>query len=135
MNIRTSYDQSEFDYDLIVPAIQNSYWGEGRIYSDITCAFENSYNVGYFLQSGGQIAWARATSDTIYHAYIFDLYVLREYRGNGYGKQLVTDLMAHPELTRVSGWMLSTRQHHDLYRQFGFMDAEPKRYMSLKKNE
>ena len=30
MNIRTSYDVDEFDFDLIVPATRASYWGNGR---------------------------------------------------------------------------------------------------------
>jgi len=133
MEIRVSYDQSEFNFDLIVPFIQQSYWGKGRNHQDIVQAFENSFSIGFFLESGEQIAWARATSDTVYHAYIFDLAVVQKYRGKGYGKQLVTDLMAHPSLIKVSGWMLSTKMHHELYRQFGFADAEQGRYMSLKK--
>jgi len=133
MEIRTSYDQSEFDYDLIVPFIQQSYWGKGRIRKDILQAFNSSFAIGLFHNNGRQIAWARATSDTVYHAYIFDLAVVEEYRGKGYGKQLVNELMAHPKLIDVSGWMLATELHHDLYRKFGFEDVEQGRYMSLKK--
>jgi len=70
---------------------------------------------------------------TVYHAYIFDLAVVQDFRGRGYGKQLVKELMAHPSLINVSGWMLATKIHHDLYRQFGFKDAKQGRYMSLKK--
>ena len=29
MDYRTSYDVAEFDFDLIVPATQQSYWGAG----------------------------------------------------------------------------------------------------------
>lgn len=133
INIRISHDPAEFKYELIAPFIQNSYWGSGRIQTEIVQAFQNSYVVGFFLPDGNQVAWARATSDTVYHAYIFDLAVVEEFRGNGYGKRLVTELMSHPELRRVSGWMLSTRVHHDLYRQFGFEDATTGRYMTLKK--
>ena len=131
--IRISYDQSEFDFDLIVPFIQQSYWGKGRSHKDIVASFKNSFVIGFFLPNETQIAWARVTSDMVYHAYIFDLAVIKEFRGMGYGKKLVTELMVHPELVRVSGWMLSTRMHHKLYRQFGFEDVEHGGCMFLKK--
>jgi len=133
MDIRISYEPLEFNFDLIVPFIQQSYWGKGRTHQDIVQAFKNSFSVGFFAENGEQIAWARATSDTVYHAYIFDLAVVQEFRGGGYGKQLIKELMAHPSLVNVSSWMLSTKMHHDLYRQFGFEDAEQGRYMSLKR--
>ncbi len=133
VDIRVRYDSSEFNFDVIVPFVQQSYWGKGRKREDICRAFMNSYCIGFFLDDTHQIAWARATSDTVYHAYIFDLAVLEQYRGKGLGKQLIERLMSHPSLDNVTGWMLSTRFHHDLYRQFGFQDAEQGRYMSLSK--
>ena len=133
MAIRTSYNLSEFDFERIVPAIQDSYWGKGRKADGIIAAFRNSYPVGLFLNGEGQIGWARATSDEIYHAYIFDLIVIPEFRGQGLGKRLIQDIMAHPKLRDVSGWMLSTRHHHHLYWQFGFKNAEPGRHMTMQR--
>ncbi len=133
MDIRTSYSLEDFDFDIIVSETLNSYWGKGRSREDIIKSFKNSYPVGIFLGSGEQIGWARATSDTVYHAYIFDLQVLAEYRGRGLAKRLTKDLMDHPELKSVRGWMLATRDQHHLYRKFGFVDAKPGRYMSLNK--
>ena len=128
-----SYDCTTYDFDVIVPFIQQSYWGAGRRRDDIVRAFQHSWTVGLFLPGGQQIGWARATSDTVFHAYIFDLAVIERFRGRGIGRRLVEVLMQHPELTNVTGWMLSTRYHHDLYRTFGFEDAEQGRYMTLKK--
>lgn len=133
MEIHTSYDLSDFDFDRIIPAIQGSYWGEGRTAVGIVAAFKHSFPIGLFHPEDGQVGWARATSDKVYHAYIFDLMVVPKCRGLGLGKRLTQDLMAHPELREVSGWMLSTRHHHGLYRHFGFKDAEPGRYMAMKK--
>jgi len=59
--IRTSYELSEFDFSRIVPAIQNSYWGEGRKINEIVAAFSNSFSIGLFHPEDGQIGWARAT--------------------------------------------------------------------------
>ncbi|MEM7632358.1 MAG: GNAT family N-acetyltransferase [Pseudomonadota bacterium] len=128
--ILTSYQFDELDFDTIVPVTQASYWGQGRTREGIVKSFRNAYSVGLRAEDGAQVGWARATSDTVYHAYIYDLQVLPDYRGRGLGTRLTQDLMAHPELSEVTGWMLSTRAHHGMYRKLGFKDADPGRYMS-----
>jgi len=128
--ITTSYRFEDLDFDIIVPATQASYWGQGRTREDIIQSFRNAYPVGLY-DGQALIGWARATSDTVYHAYIYDLQVIPEHRGQGLGTRLTQDLMAHPDLKNVTGWMLSTRAHHGLYRKLGFKDAEPGRHMSL----
>ncbi len=135
MNLRISYNTDEFDFDLIVPATQASYWGNSRRRDGIIKSFRNSYSVGLFHPADGQVGWVRATSDTVYHAYIYDLQVMPAHRGKGLGTYLVSELMNHPELGEVTGWMLSTRDHHHLYRPFGFRDAAEGRHMVLTRNE
>jgi len=134
MDVMTSYKFEDLDFDVIVPETQNSYWGSGRSREGIIQSFENSFPVGLRLTTGEQIGWARATSDTVYHAYIYDLQVIPEYRGKGLGKKLTKDLIEHPMLRNVTGWMLATRNQHALYRKFGFEDAEPGRYMAMMKS-
>ena len=129
----TSYRFEDLDFDVIVPAIQGSYWGQGRSRDGIIRSFEKSYPVCLLAETGHTIGWARATSDTIYHAYIYDLQVLPEFRNRGFGTRLAQNLMAHPELVDVTGWMLSTKNQHGMYRRLGFEDAEASRYMSLKR--
>ena len=133
MPYRTSHDVAEFDFDLIVPATQQSYWGGGRQRDGIIESFHNAFPVGLFDSDGAQVGWARAMSDTVYHAYIYDLQVVPAHRGKGLGRRLATDLMQHPALHNVSSWMLSTRSHHGVYRPLGFEDAVPGRYMVLNK--
>ena len=135
MNIRTSYDVDEFDFDLIVPATQASYWGNGRQKDGVIKSFRNSYPVGLFHPSDGQVGWVQATSDTVFHAYIYDLQVVPSHRRKGLGKFLIVELMRHPDLKDVTGWMLSTRNLHHLYRQFGFKDAEQGRHMVMTRTE
>ena len=130
MTLTTSYRFEDLDFNIIVPATQSSYWGHGRTRDGIIQSFRNAYPVGLY-DGEALIGWARATSDTVYHAYIYDLQVIPEYRGQGLGTRLTQDLMAHPELKNVTGWMLSTRAHHGMYRKLGFTDAEPGRFMTL----
>ena len=83
MNLRISYNVDEFDFDLIVPATQASYRGSSRRRDGIVKSFRNSFSVGLFHPADGQVGWVRATSDTVYHAYIYDLQVVHAHRGEG----------------------------------------------------
>lgn len=133
MTIITTRNVSAFDFDLIARVMKETFRDEERSREDFERCFRNSYVVGHFEENGGQTGWARATSDTVFHAYMMDVLVVPAYRGKGLGKRLVSELLDHPALCDVTTWMLSTHDRHDLYRPFGFRNAEPGRYMVMKK--
>ena len=125
--IRT--DPSSFDLDMLCDFIQQSYWGQGRSRRRILEAFENSLCFGAFVE-GRQVGFARVVTDRVYHAYIFDLFVLPEHRGQGIAQALMSAILDHDALRGVTGFMLSTRDTHRLYERFGFETAtDPGRYM------
>ena len=130
--VRVSYDPKALDLPLICTFIQNSYWGEGRSVDGIVQAIRHSHCVGLFVHDR-QVGFARAVSDQTYFAYVFDLFVHQDWRGQGLGKKLMTELMHHPKLKSVPGWMLSTKDAHGLYEPFGFERTEPGRTMALKR--
>ncbi|WP_299608238.1 GNAT family N-acetyltransferase [uncultured Tateyamaria sp.] len=125
-------DVERFDFDQIVPAVQSSYWGQGRQADDILLAFAGSAVVGVF-EDGQQVAVARAITDGVYHAYIYDLIVFEPHRGRGLAHVLMDALFAHPQLKAVSGWMLSTRDAHGLYEKYGFAPTDPNRTMWMRR--
>ena len=47
---------------------------------------------------------------------------------------MVRTMLEHPELRAVVWWKLATREAHDLYRRFGFIDVPQGRYMMLVKD-
>lgn len=128
--IRTGYDETEFDYPMIIDFLQHSYWAEGRAAADIRNAIANSYCVGLYDDSR-QVAFARAISDCQFSAYIYDVFVIEEYRGRGLSRRLMNDLMAHPRLTSVAGWMLTTRDAQGLYEKLGFVKTDYGRTLHL----
>lgn len=128
--IELSYEPGRMDLEMIIPVIQASYWGKGRSAAGIRRAFQNSYLAGLF-DGPRQVAFARAVSDATYFAYIFDLFVIPDARGQGLGRRMTEAILDHPDLRGVSGWMLASRDAHDLYRKFGFADAPPGRYMAM----
>ena len=126
-------DVRQFDFDKIIPFVQTSYWGQGRDASDIRAAFAGSAAVAVF-DGSEQMAVARAITDGVFHAYIYDLIVFEPYRGRGLAHVLMNALFEHPDLCRVTSWMLSTRDAHGLYEKYGFKPVEPGRTMWMRRD-
>jgi GNAT superfamily N-acetyltransferase len=61
-------------------------------------------------------------SDGATIAYLADVYVLTEHRGDGRGVALVEEMVAHGPLANIR-WLLRTADAHGLYERFGFGPA------------
>jgi GNAT superfamily N-acetyltransferase len=61
-----------------------------------------------------------------------DVFVLREFRGQGLGKWLVQCVLEHPELGALRSWGLKTANAHGLYARYGFTKpGKPEMMMEL----
>ena len=58
-------------------------------------------------------------------AYLFDVYVLRAYRGRGLGVELVRETVDRGPFA-AHKWLLDTDDAHGLYERFGFGAAPPR---------
>ena len=76
-------------------------------------------------------------TDKATFAYLADVFVLNEYRGNGLSKWLMEILQAHPDLQGLRRWMLATKDAHGLYEQFGWtvLDEETRKRFMQKNNK
>jgi GNAT superfamily N-acetyltransferase len=87
-------------------------------------AIENSFCFGMYKNEtdGGiiQIGFARVITDKATFGYLADVFIATAYRGKGLSKWLMEEIMSHPELQGLRGWMLGTKDAHGLYEQFGF---------------
>jgi GNAT superfamily N-acetyltransferase len=110
---------------------QHSYWAIGIPRDTVQRAVDNSLCFGLY-QEDRQIGLARVITDYATFAYLCDVYVLDEFRGEGLGKFLMRCVMDHPFRNGLRRFMLRTKDAHGLYRQFGFVAAgEPERYMDI----
>ena len=131
--IQISNDTNKLD----VPVIHNylskeSYWAKGRKIEVVKKSIENSFCFGVFLE-GKQIGFARVVTDFSVFAWIMDLFILKEYRGNGYSKELMKAILTHETLQDVTRWGLGTHDAHGLYEKFSFTKlSNPQRMMELK---
>jgi len=116
-----STDKSKLDIDMIESFLaKRSYWAKGRTREKIVKSIEHSLCFAIFTTGGKQVAFARVLSDRSVFAWIMDVFVLEEYRGEGLGKMLMAGIMEHPDLQDLERWGLGTRDAHGLYEQFGF---------------
>jgi GNAT superfamily N-acetyltransferase len=71
-------------------------------------------------------------TDKATFAYLADVYILEEHRGNGLSKCMLEVLFQLDALQGLRRMMLATRDAHGLYERFGFKAlATPERFMEL----
>lgn len=114
-------ERERIDVEVIAGWLQGTYWAEGRSTEAVRKSWAASMPFGVF-QGDEPVGCARVVTDGVAIAYLADVFLLPEHRGNGLGKWLMETIIGHPELATVR-WLLHTRDAHGLYRQFGFEPA------------
>ncbi|MFT4204982.1 MAG: GNAT family N-acetyltransferase [Chitinophagaceae bacterium] len=106
-----------------------SGWSDNIPFDKVKTAIDNSLNFGLF-HNGKQIGFARVISDFSTIAYLGDIYILDNYRGQGLSKKLMDCVMAHPNLQGLRRWILLTSTADWLYEKYGFVKVpKPELYM------
>ena len=124
-----STDPSRLQLDAIHAYVTRSYWSPGVTKDVVARAIANSMCFGLYLGEA-QVGFARVVTDKASFAYLADVYVLEEHRGQGLSKRLVETILAHPDLQGLRRFLLATKDAHGLYAQFGFEPlAAPDRMM------
>jgi GNAT superfamily N-acetyltransferase len=110
------------------------YWAEGIPLERVRRSIEGSLCFGVFHR-GLQVGLARVVTDRATFAYLCDVYVLEEHRGQGLGEWLVESVLAHPELQGLRRIMLATRDAHGLYAKLGFKPlGRPAAFMEVSRH-
>ena len=126
-----STDRARLDIAAMHSYLSRAYWSEGIPIETIRKAVEGSLCFGLF-DGSRQIGLARVITDKATFAYLCDVYVLEEYRGQGLGKWLMEAVRSHPDLQNLRRFILLTRDAHGLYEKFGFTPPKnPTRYMEI----
>ncbi len=113
-------EPSRIDLDAVHQYLSyESYWAQGRSRDDVARSVRDAARVVGMYVGNDQIGFARVISDGVSASHLCDVYVLPEYRGRGFGVELVREAVdngPHAELA----WTLATKDAHELYRRFGF---------------
>jgi GNAT superfamily N-acetyltransferase len=127
-----STDASMLDLEVVHGYLSRSYWAAGVPEDVVRRSIENSLCFGVY-RGEEQAGFARVVTDRATFAYLADVFVLEEHRGQGIGKWLVEVILSHPDLQGLRRWMLATRDAHDLYRRYAFTElARPGIFMERK---
>ena len=125
-----STDRNRLDIRVIHDFISNqSYWAQGRPLETVQRSLDNSLNFGLHANDR-QIGFARVVTDYATFAWIADVFVLPEHRGQGLSKWLMEVIVSHPDLRGFRRWVLATKDAQSLYAGFGFIALHrPERWM------
>jgi GNAT superfamily N-acetyltransferase len=96
-----------------------AYWARWRSKADVHAQVEGAWRVVGAYDHHQMVGFARALSDGVALAYLADVFVLPEHRGQGLGEALVREMVENGP-GRGFRWMLHTADAHELYRKFGF---------------
>ena|SRR5689334_5085488 len=128
-----STDRARIDVEAVLAMLHRSHWAGGMTRRSLDRAIANSVCVGVYDATGKQLAFARAVTDLATYAYLTDVIVAEDARGQGLGKWMMRVILAHPDLQGLRRIALWTRTARGLYEQFGFSTEMPaSTYMELR---
>jgi GNAT superfamily N-acetyltransferase len=120
-----STDPARLDRELIHRFLsEHAYWAKGRSREIVDRGIDHSMPFGLYDARGEQVGFARVVTDRCTFAWIADVFVMPEHRGQGLGKRLIAAIMDHPELRVMGRWFLGTADAHGLYSRYGFVPLE-----------
>jgi GNAT superfamily N-acetyltransferase len=128
-----SDDPALLDRPLICSFLrERSYWAREATREIVDRSVDNSLCFGIYLDAK-QIGFARVVTDFATFAWLADVFIVEEKRGQGFSKKLVAAVLAHPRLQGLRRFMLGTKDAHGLYARFGFKPlVQPERFMEIR---
>ncbi len=119
--IQFSYNKDPIDLEQLQKLFNRSaFWAQDRNLEDLAIAIANSDPVVTVWDKERLLGFARATSDCIYRATIWDVVIEPEYRGAKLGRKLVETVLSHPRVNCVERVYLMTTHQQSFYERIGF---------------
>lgn len=126
-----SDDPARLDVDAIHAFLTGAYWSTGIPRETVARALANSLAFAVYHR-GTTVGCARFVTDRATFAYLADVFVVPEHRGQGVATWMVGTALRHPDLAGLRRVLLATRDKHKLYAKFGFAPlAWPDRLMEI----
>ena len=120
-HIQFCADKSKVDFKQLQNLFaRTAFWARSRNMDDLEIAVINSNPVVTVWDGDRLIGFARATSDGIYRAAIWDVVVDPDYQGAGLGRKLVQTVLSHPMVSKVERVYLTTTHKQSFYERIGF---------------
>lgn len=137
MEVEVIETLSDRHVDDLLSLYEGTYWADGRTGDEVRRMLARTdVTVGLeATDSGRLVAFARALTDGTYRAFLEDVIVAEEFRGEGFGADVVEAVLSHPEVEGVESVTLGCEDDLvEFYRTFGFETlAEDMRVMNLER--
>lgn len=116
------YQLSEEYVSDLLKLFRDAPWAADRKADDIRVMLKNSWTCAIVdKKSGNIIAFNRVLSDYVYRAFIYDVIVAKDYRGQGFGRLIVENTVHHSCFKGVERLELYCRDHNvEFYEKLGF---------------
>ncbi len=122
-------DKARLDVGAVHGWLASSYWSPGIERELLQRAIAGSHCLGAY-RAGEQVGFARAITDYATFAWIADVWVAEEYRGQGLGQRLVNWFVEHSRFDGIRRFALVTADAHGVYEKLAFTALlRPDRYM------
>ena len=99
---------------------KSAFWASDRQIADLQIALDRSEPVVSAWHEEKLIGFARANSDGVYRATIWDVVIDCDYQRIGLGRKLVETVLGHPCMQRVERIYLTTTHQQNFYERLGF---------------
>jgi N-acetylglutamate synthase-like GNAT family acetyltransferase len=99
---------------------ETAFWASDRRLEELERAIAHSKPVVTVWDGDRLIGFARALSDGVYRATIWDVVIHSDYQGAGLGRKLVETVLMHPHVNQVQKVYLVTTRQQSFYERIGF---------------
>ena len=130
MQLDISHDPARLDRAMILQFLTTqAHWASGMDAALLERAIQHSLIIAAYQQQR-QVGFARVITDYASFAYLSDVFVLPDWRGQGVGQAMIHAAIAHPQLQQLRRFLLVSRDAGGFYRQLGFTPLQHgERYM------
>lgn len=115
-----STDRRQLDMDAVHGLVLTTLEGGNLSREKLEWAVENSVCFGVYDTEDWLIGFGRAVTDLATYAYLTNIVLDTEYRGQGLGRWLVECMTSHPDLIALSRIALVTLNARGFYEALGF---------------
>ncbi|MEW6281390.1 MAG: GNAT family N-acetyltransferase [Candidatus Eremiobacterota bacterium] len=124
-------DPAALDPVAIYGLLKETYWAHKRSQEVVAANLERALLNLAFVSGGDLQAYCRVGSVQPDSAWLFDVVVRPDLRGQGLGGRMIARMLEHPAVSRLRRLFLDTRDAMDFYRRFGFVELDRRDGRSL----
>lgn len=122
-------DKNLLDFDMVYQFTTTYSFSKGISREKFNMAVHNSWCFGIMVYNK-QVGFARLITDYATFAFLKDLFILPDYRNNGYALSLVKHIISKIKEKDIRRTMLGTFDQHSLFKNCGFDNLKyPNRFM------